>query len=169
MVDARFVRRRNLILAPRTGNRCIGPRFAPTARPCILPACSALHDLALTLMTDRDAARGPAARSTPSNSASAPGENVAEARPTPPGVHKPHTVVGDLRIHEFQSTILGASRTVAVWLPPGYNSDNVSRFSVLYLHDGQNVFDSATAFGAEWQVDETATGLIQRGEIDSGE
>jgi predicted alpha/beta superfamily hydrolase len=51
-------------------------------------------------------------------------------------------------------------------LPPSYGNDDVSRFPVLYLHDGQNVFDSATAFSEEWQVDETSTGLIQRGEID---
>ena len=51
-----------------------------------------------------------------------------------------------------------------VWLPPEYdaapNSDR--RYPVLYLNDGQNLFDRATAFGgAEWEVDETADRLIR--------
>jgi len=81
------------------------------------------------------------------------------------GSGKPSTVSGDLRIHDLQSARLGATRRVAVWLPPGYASDDARRYPVLYLHDGQNVFDVATAFGDEWQVDETATALIERGEI----
>ena len=88
------------------------------------------------------------------------------AGPSPVPVQKPHTIAGDLRLHDVQSSILDATRTVAVWLPPGYLKDDVSRFPVLYLHDGQNLFDSATAFGEEWQVDETSTALIQRGEVD---
>lgn len=84
-----------------------------------------------------------------------------------PDAQKPHTVVGDLRVHEFDSVVLGESRTIAIWLPPTYHADDVSRFPVLYLHDGQNVFDNATAFGGEeWQVDETATMLIRRGEVE---
>ena len=75
------------------------------------------------------------------------------------------TVAGDLRLHEVHSEQLGGARTIAVWLPPGYDRDDVSRFPVLYLQDGQNVFDRATAFADEWQVDETATTLIKRGEI----
>jgi predicted alpha/beta superfamily hydrolase len=75
------------------------------------------------------------------------------------------TVAGDLRLHELPSEFLGGSRTIAVWLPPGYDRDNVSRYPVLYLHDGQNVFDRATAFADEWQVDETATALIKRGDV----
>src|SRR5688572_15600261 len=83
-----------------------------------------------------------------------------------PAQPKPHTITGDLRTHELKSRALGASRTLAVWLPPSYERDGSARFPVLYLHDGQNVFDTATAFDAEWQVDETATTLIKRGEIE---
>lgn len=46
-------------------------------------------------------------------------------------------------------------RPVWVWLPPGYEREPQRRYPVLYLLDGQNVFDPAEA-GAEWQVDETA-------------
>ena len=55
-----------------------------------------------------------------------------------------------------------APRGVQVWLPPGYAADAERRHPVLYLHDGQNVFDAAAA-SAEWGVDETAQRLAQAG------
>jgi predicted alpha/beta superfamily hydrolase len=55
-------------------------------------------------------------------------------------------------------------REVQVWLPPGYAAAPAQRYPVLYLHDGQNVFD-ALAAGAEWQVDETAQRLVQAGAV----
>ena len=76
-----------------------------------------------------------------------------------------HTIVGDVRVHEINSGILDAPRTIAVWLPPSYVLDDVTRYPVLYMHDGQNLFDRATAFNEEWQVDETATALVRRGDI----
>jgi predicted alpha/beta superfamily hydrolase len=57
-------------------------------------------------------------------------------------------------------------RHVSVWLPPGYAlPENASRrYPVLYMHDGQNAFDPATAFlGREWHADEVATEAIRRG------
>src|SRR5919204_966664 len=75
-------------------------------------------------------------------------------------------VAGDLRVHDFESESLATTRRVAIWLPPGYDKDDHSRFPVLYLHDGQNVFDPATAFREEWHVDDTASTLIEKGEID---
>ncbi len=55
-----------------------------------------------------------------------------------------------------------AERDVIVWLPPGYEEDHRRRYPVLYMHDGQNVFDPATSsFGVDWQVDETCTRLIE--------
>jgi predicted alpha/beta superfamily hydrolase len=53
-----------------------------------------------------------------------------------------------------------------VWLPPGYDDpQNSGRYyPVLYLNDGQNLFESSTAFGgAEWGVDETADRMIREG------
>jgi predicted alpha/beta superfamily hydrolase len=75
-------------------------------------------------------------------------------------------VAGDLHLHDFESEILGSARRVAVWLPPLYARDDVSRFPVLYLHDGQNMFDRSTAFREEWQVGDTAAALIEQGEIE---
>jgi len=56
-----------------------------------------------------------------------------------------------------------------VWLPPDYDmAENTTRhYPVLYLNDGQNLLDPATAFaGVDWQVDETADRLIREGKID---
>ena len=56
-------------------------------------------------------------------------------------------------------------RTVDVWLPPAYSTDQAAHFPVIYMHDGQNLFDPAIAFtGTDWGVDEainrlTATGV----------
>lgn len=53
-----------------------------------------------------------------------------------------------------------------VYLPPGYNASSGASYPVLYMHDGQNLFDSATAFGGnEWGLDETAERMIEAGEI----
>ena len=73
------------------------------------------------------------------------------------------TVVGDIRIHEdFPSTSLGNTRTILVYLPPGYEEEEEERrYPVLYMHDGQNVFDAGTSFiGVEWGVDETLERMI---------
>ena len=56
------------------------------------------------------------------------------------------------------------ARPVWVWLPPGYAQDTARRYPVLYLHDGQNMFD-ARAAGSEWGVDETAQQLVAAGAI----
>ncbi len=73
-----------------------------------------------------------------------------------------HTLTGNIQSHpQFESRILGNRRDVLVYLPPGYRRTRNRRYPVLYLHDGQNVFDAATAFGGnEWGVDETAQRLI---------
>lgn len=75
---------------------------------------------------------------------------------------------GDLRLHQFRSRIFRNKRWLRVWLPPGYeDAENQSRYyPVLYLNDGQNLFEASTAFtGIEWQVDETAERLIREGAI----
>ncbi|MEO7772532.1 MAG: alpha/beta hydrolase-fold protein [Gemmatimonadaceae bacterium] len=86
------------------------------------------------------------------------------AEPAPP---VEHTLTGDVRMHEnFASRYLEHARTVVVYLPPGYDVQSAERYPVLYLHDGQNVFDQATSFGEEWHVDESAQALITSGEIE---
>jgi predicted alpha/beta superfamily hydrolase len=78
-----------------------------------------------------------------------------------------HTLTGTFRMHErFRSRFLPYERTLLVYLPPGYKPRAARRYPVLYLQDGQNVFDKATSFGEEWRVDETAESLINSGQIE---
>jgi predicted alpha/beta superfamily hydrolase len=74
-----------------------------------------------------------------------------------------HTLTGNIKRHPaFPSKILGNRRDILVYLPPGYRRSPWARYPVLYLHDGQNVFNAATSFsGVEWGVDETAERLIR--------
>ena len=53
---------------------------------------------------------------------------------------------------------LDRSRTLRVYLPPGYARAS-RRYPVIYMHDGQNLFDDATAYAGEWGVDETLDAL----------
>jgi predicted alpha/beta superfamily hydrolase len=80
-----------------------------------------------------------------------------------------HTLTGDIRLHkDFHSKILNNDRDVIVYLPRGYEKDKQRHYSVLYLHDGQNLFDGATSFipGQEWRADEAAEALIANGKIE---
>jgi predicted alpha/beta superfamily hydrolase len=72
-----------------------------------------------------------------------------------------------LATHDLKSNYLGLTRRITVWLPPGYRRRlRAHRYSVLYLNDGQNLFDPARAFaGTTWQVGETAADLIRRRRI----
>ena len=75
-----------------------------------------------------------------------------------------HTLTGIIQSHpQFKSRILRNPRDVLVYLPPGYGRARRRRYPVLYLQDGQNVFDAATSYaGVEWGADETAQRLIEK-------
>lgn len=75
-----------------------------------------------------------------------------------------HTLTGDIQSHpQFDSRILRNRRDVLVYLPRGYRSAPRRHYPVLYLHDGQNVFDAATSYaGVEWGADEAAQRLIEK-------
>ncbi|WP_246357674.1 alpha/beta hydrolase [Pyxidicoccus fallax] len=67
----------------------------------------------------------------------------------------------------FWSPQLGNTRTLRFYLPPSYSENPLKRYPVLYMHDGQNLFDAATAsYGVEWRVDETLNHLIGTGQVD---
>jgi len=88
--------------------------------------------------------------------------------PVPPGVIRVEAATGDLRLHEFTSRIFRNTRFLRVWLPPGYDCSENSgrRYPVLYLNDGQNLFEPSTSFtGVEWGVDETGDRLIREGVV----
>ncbi|MGH9141707.1 MAG: alpha/beta hydrolase [Vicinamibacterales bacterium] len=93
--------------------------------------------------------------------------SLARGQATP--AQSPCSVVGDLELVPFQSQVFANQRMLRVWLPPGYRAPQNRRekYAVLYLNDGQDVFNACTSvFNAqEWQADETATRLIESGEI----
>jgi predicted alpha/beta superfamily hydrolase len=71
--------------------------------------------------------------------------------------------------HErFPSRYLRNQRDLIVYLPPGYDAQPERRFPVLYLHDGQNLFDGTTSFipGMDWHVGQTADQCIQEGRVE---
>jgi predicted alpha/beta superfamily hydrolase len=75
---------------------------------------------------------------------------------------------GQLRKHEkFRSRFLRNKRDLIVYTPPGYDGQPARRFPVLYLQDGQNLFDGATSFipGQDWHVGQTADYSIQAGAV----
>jgi predicted alpha/beta superfamily hydrolase len=74
-----------------------------------------------------------------------------------------------LRIHErFRSKFLRNHRRLVVYLPPGYREQPGRRFPVLYLQDGQNLFDGSTSFvaGQYWRLGETADSEIRAGRVE---
>jgi len=70
--------------------------------------------------------------------------------------------------HDFHSHHLVHNRSVTVYLPPHYYREPSRRYPVLYMHDGQNLFDAETAFaGNPWNCDEVAERVIRAGECES--
>lgn len=66
-----------------------------------------------------------------------------------------HTVAGTLRVLPgLQSPQLKRQRDILAYLPRSYDAGN-RRYPVVYMQDGQNLFDAATSFAGEWRVDET--------------
>ena len=56
--------------------------------------------------------------------------------------------------------------TIWVWLPPEYDRDATRSFPVIYMHDGQNLFDKARAgYGQEWQMDESISRMSRAGQL----
>jgi predicted alpha/beta superfamily hydrolase len=94
-------------------------------------------------------------------------QDTSQAPPTPPPAaslipEKENTVVGWLDVIPFTSQSLHNTRMLRVWVPGNYLSPHNAhrKYPVLYMQDGQNLFDKATAFAGEWQMDETADHLI---------
>lgn len=64
---------------------------------------------------------------------------------------------------DFFMPQLGRDRRIWIYLPPDYD-DSQKQYPVLYIHDGQNVFDAANSFSGEWQVDESLNKLFDEGD-----
>jgi predicted alpha/beta superfamily hydrolase len=81
-----------------------------------------------------------------------------DLHPTPPAFVAAGSL---LHFPDIRSRFLPQSHDVIVCLPPGYHEEPDRRYPVLYLHDGQNVFDDLplSPFGVQWGVDTTARAL----------
>ncbi len=74
---------------------------------------------------------------------------------------KSHTIVGKLEILNIvcDSFLVNKNRKIRVWLPLSYSKNSKQKYDVIYMFDAQNLFDNATSFVGEWEIDETITYL----------
>lgn len=63
---------------------------------------------------------------------------------------------------EFYMPQLDRNRRIWLYLPPDYNFSDI-HYPVVYMHDGQNLFDAYTSFAGEWEVDESLNELFEEG------
>jgi predicted alpha/beta superfamily hydrolase len=77
---------------------------------------------------------------------------------------RPHTAGPGVSVlpDRFRIAGLGRERTVRLYLPPSYAREPGKRYPVVYMHDGQNLFDDATSYAGEWGVDETLDEMAAR-------
>ncbi|PZU83868.1 MAG: alpha-dextran endo-1,6-alpha-glucosidase [Chryseobacterium sp.] len=75
---------------------------------------------------------------------------------------KKHTTTSNVKTlsENFKIPQLKTTRKIWIYLPPDYNSSN-KKYPVIYMHDGQNLFDEFTSFSGEWSVDETLNELYK--------
>jgi predicted alpha/beta superfamily hydrolase len=95
--------------------------------------------------------------------ASAADVAAAQVAPaTPAAASKPSTAQPNVHVlpTPFVLPGLNRERTVRIYLPPGYETSQ-RRYPVLYMHDGQNLFDDASAYAGEWEVDEALNALAK--------
>jgi predicted alpha/beta superfamily hydrolase len=77
---------------------------------------------------------------------------------TKPSTAQPNVVVLP---QPFEIASLHRTRTVRLYLPPSYATAPAKRYPVIYMHDGQNLFDDATSYAGEWGVDESMNELAR--------
>jgi predicted alpha/beta superfamily hydrolase len=85
-------------------------------------------------------------------------ENWADNPPEPPGVSENVMVMDE----NFYIPQLNRYRRIALYLPPDYATSD-KNYPVLYMHDGQNLFDASLSFAGEWEVDDTLDELADQG------
>ncbi|MFK7760153.1 MAG: alpha/beta hydrolase [Phycisphaerales bacterium] len=87
------------------------------------------------------------------------------------GIYRKLNVTGTVKRVEVRGGSGGAqasTRDLLVWLPEGYSDEENSlrEYPVLYMFDGQNLFDQMPGVPGEWEVDETLTELIESGVVE---
>ncbi len=81
---------------------------------------------------------------------------------------KKHTIFGNVKILDanFEIPQLDTTRKVWIYLPPSYGASK-KKYPVIYMEDGQNLFDEATSFSGEWKIDETMESLAKQGRTET--
>ncbi|MBS1535802.1 MAG: alpha/beta hydrolase [Bacteroidetes bacterium] len=81
------------------------------------------------------------------------------------GSGNPGTTASNVQIlsNSFGIPQLSTTRRIWLYLPPDYTTSS-KHYPVLYMQDGQNLFDNQTSFSGEWQVDETLNSLFNQGD-----
>ena len=81
------------------------------------------------------------------------------------GAGNPSTAASNVHImsNNFAIPQLNRTRKIWIYLPPDYET-STKTYPVIYMQDGQNLFDNLTAFAGEWQVDETLNSLFSQGD-----
>ena len=99
---------------------------------------------------------------TAPQTAASPAQSQAQTAPATSTIDqlippKEHTVLGELEIITINSKVYKNIRNLRVWLPANYFApvNRNKHYPVLYMQDGQNLFDEATALNHEWRFDET--------------
>ena len=122
-----------------------------------------LHFVAFVIIMSLVASLSFSAQEKPASPPSAVPSQADTSQAAPPSAESPlippkeHSVLGELEIVTFNSKIFRNIRNLRVWLPGNYFApvNRNKHYPVLYMQDGQNLFDEATAFNHEWRVDET--------------
>lgn len=74
-----------------------------------------------------------------------------------------HTIAGEVRVlRGLYSPLMGNRRDLYIYLPPSYHLTE-QHYPVIYMHDGQNLFDDRLSYAGEWHVDETMEALSTEG------
>jgi metallo-beta-lactamase class B len=81
-------------------------------------------------------------------------------------ISKKHTASPNVHLlsDSFPMNALASKTRIWIYLPPSYKNSK-KNYPVIYMQDGQNLFDKATtAFGTEWEADETMDSLVSKGD-----
>jgi len=78
-----------------------------------------------------------------------------------------HTIVGDVTtIEDFNMPELKRTRDIWIYVPPDYQDNTSKHYPVLYVQDGQNLFDVITSSSGEWGIDETMENFFENGQTE---
>ncbi len=78
---------------------------------------------------------------------------------------KPNTASANVHVIDtaFFMPQLNRYRRIWIYLPPSYNKLKTNTYPVLYMQDGQNLFNEQTAFAGEWGIDEALDSMAKKG------